>query len=558
MQVQKYGRTTGFTTGSINAVNVDVDVCYFPLTETICFPGYQAHFVNQFSIPDGSVPFSAAGDSGSLLVTTGSNNPVGLLFAGGDGLTIANPIDAVLQRFSVTIDGAPAGPTGRPAPLPASRAIAGDGQVDALLDGAELRRRLADLGLQGRIAARARTRRPASPTLGVHDELRGLGRCERHDLLLQGVRARTPTARARHSNEASATPIRPSRRRAAADRRRLQPPNENPLSDAGRWTNGIIGSVETGLNTTSNTLACSKTTTCTAWRNAAQYGPDVEVWARLSTLPGDEQPASPARPRPDSRARRPTTATCCVRTSSREPTRSCIERVDNGAIVNLLDVNQELAAGDIFLLRVKGSTVEAWRNDGSAWSRLGTTTDSTYAGVGFVGVGMRGTTGRARRLRSAQPEPEPTGSPYGPLGSRWRRIGDALLDGAELRRRLAGFGLQGLSRHEPEPDDCSRHARRADDVRGLGAPERRDLLLQGVRAQRQRREPALGQVLCDPIWPRRTGRAAADRRRLQPHGEPALRRRALDERDQRLGRDRPEHDLEHARMLEDDDLHRLA
>ena len=116
MQVQKYGRTTGFTTGSINAVNVDVDVCYFPLTETICFPGYQAHFVNQFSIPDGSVPFSAAGDSGSLLVTTGSNNPVGLLFAGGDGLTIANPIDAVLQRFGVTIDGAPPtdGPPVRP------------------------------------------------------------------------------------------------------------------------------------------------------------------------------------------------------------------------------------------------------------------------------------------------------------------------------------------------------------------------------------------------------------------------------------------------------------
>src|SRR5262249_19194643 len=60
--VQKYGRTTGFTTGSINAVNVDVDVCYFPVTETVCFPGYQAHFVNQFSVPDGSVPFSASGD----------------------------------------------------------------------------------------------------------------------------------------------------------------------------------------------------------------------------------------------------------------------------------------------------------------------------------------------------------------------------------------------------------------------------------------------------------------------------------------------------------------
>ena len=75
MQVQKYGRTTGFTTGSINAVNVDVDVCYFPLTETICFPGYQAHFVNQFSIPDGSVPFSASGDSGSLVVAHGLQQP---------------------------------------------------------------------------------------------------------------------------------------------------------------------------------------------------------------------------------------------------------------------------------------------------------------------------------------------------------------------------------------------------------------------------------------------------------------------------------------------------
>ena len=174
MQVQKYGRTTGFTTGSINAVNVDVDVCYFPLTETICFPGYQAHFVNQFSIPDGSVPFSAAGDSGSLVVATGSNNPVGLLFAGGDGLTIANPIDAVLQRFGVTIDGAPprTGPPGAPTGL---NAIAGDGQVAPLLDGAELRRRLADHGLQdlprhlGRrrgLPAERRKRRRATSTRG--------------------------------------------------------------------------------------------------------------------------------------------------------------------------------------------------------------------------------------------------------------------------------------------------------------------------------------------------------------------------------------------------------
>ena len=54
--------------------------------------------------------------------------------------------------------------------------------------------------------------------------------------------------------------------------------NENPLSDTGRWSNGISGPDVTGLHVTSNALACTRTTTCGSWRNAAQYGPDVEVW----------------------------------------------------------------------------------------------------------------------------------------------------------------------------------------------------------------------------------------------------------------------------------------
>ena len=48
------------------------------------------------------------------------------------------------------------------------------------------------------------------------------------------------------------------------------------------------------------------------------------------------------------------------------------ERIDNGAATSLLTVNQELAAGDILLLRVKGSTIEAWRHlTARSWSRLG-------------------------------------------------------------------------------------------------------------------------------------------------------------------------------------------
>lgn len=93
MRVQKFGRTTGLTKGRIYAVNTSVDVGY---------DGGVARFVNQIIITPGT--FSAGGDSGSLIVSISGNNPVGLLFAGSTQYTIANPIDAVLNAFGVTID----------------------------------------------------------------------------------------------------------------------------------------------------------------------------------------------------------------------------------------------------------------------------------------------------------------------------------------------------------------------------------------------------------------------------------------------------------------------
>ena len=101
LKVKKYGRTTGLTVGLITAINATVNVGYDSGT---------ARFVNQIIIEPGG--FSAGGDSGSLVVADGkgrtkANNrkPVGLLFAGSTTMTVANPIDAVLDRFGVTIDG---------------------------------------------------------------------------------------------------------------------------------------------------------------------------------------------------------------------------------------------------------------------------------------------------------------------------------------------------------------------------------------------------------------------------------------------------------------------
>ena len=99
--VQKYGRTTGWTHGEVAEINVTVDVCYESLFGIFCIKS--ARFVNQIGISPGE--FSDGGDSGSLIVTDdAAKSPVGLLFAGGDTRTFANPIDLVLERFNVTID----------------------------------------------------------------------------------------------------------------------------------------------------------------------------------------------------------------------------------------------------------------------------------------------------------------------------------------------------------------------------------------------------------------------------------------------------------------------
>ena len=94
MAVKKYGRTTGLTEGEVYALNATVRVGYSSGT---------ARFVGQIIITPGG--FSDGGDSGSLIVTQSGNNPVGLLFAGSSTVTIANPIDLVLARFGVTVDG---------------------------------------------------------------------------------------------------------------------------------------------------------------------------------------------------------------------------------------------------------------------------------------------------------------------------------------------------------------------------------------------------------------------------------------------------------------------
>ena len=88
MTVQKSGRTSGVTQGTIDAVDVTVEVSYGG--------GKTATFEHQVMTNDMSDP----GDSGSLVVDL-DRRAVGLLFAGSDEVTIFNPIQTVMERLKI-------------------------------------------------------------------------------------------------------------------------------------------------------------------------------------------------------------------------------------------------------------------------------------------------------------------------------------------------------------------------------------------------------------------------------------------------------------------------
>ena len=97
MNVQKSGRTTGHTTGNIGSINTSVSVQYQPT----CGSGRKINFSYTNQVLINSSTFSAGGDSGSLILTTGAcPRPVALLFAGSSSTTIGNPIGEVISKMS--------------------------------------------------------------------------------------------------------------------------------------------------------------------------------------------------------------------------------------------------------------------------------------------------------------------------------------------------------------------------------------------------------------------------------------------------------------------------
>ena len=97
LEVAKSGRSTGLTCSTVLSVSIDTSVEYNKSCD-----GTGAKFTvdydNQVDVTGGD--FAAEGDSGSLIVSQNTADPVALLYAGSDSDVVGNPVSQVLAFFS--------------------------------------------------------------------------------------------------------------------------------------------------------------------------------------------------------------------------------------------------------------------------------------------------------------------------------------------------------------------------------------------------------------------------------------------------------------------------
>jgi hypothetical protein len=106
MRIAKQGRTTGLTCGTVKAVHMT-----FNATIGKCGGDIAVKFPRQIFITDStSTPFSLGGDSGSLIVSADTAQPVALLWANGtdskkESISVGNPISTVAAKLGITFVG---------------------------------------------------------------------------------------------------------------------------------------------------------------------------------------------------------------------------------------------------------------------------------------------------------------------------------------------------------------------------------------------------------------------------------------------------------------------
>jgi hypothetical protein len=102
--VAKSGRTTGLTCSTVLGTNVAANVDYYRHCGDTT-KAFTVSYTNLVAISGGN--FSVGGDSGSLIVTQGTADPVALLFGGSDTDSVGNPVNEVVAAFPGTGNATP-------------------------------------------------------------------------------------------------------------------------------------------------------------------------------------------------------------------------------------------------------------------------------------------------------------------------------------------------------------------------------------------------------------------------------------------------------------------
>lgn len=92
--VTKTGRTTGKTTGTVKATHAAARVNY----------GSFIALMLDLDVIQAQTPFSAPGDSGSLILHAETNRPLSLLFAGSSTTTLAIPIRNIAKAVQISFN----------------------------------------------------------------------------------------------------------------------------------------------------------------------------------------------------------------------------------------------------------------------------------------------------------------------------------------------------------------------------------------------------------------------------------------------------------------------
>lgn len=163
------------------------------------------------------------------------------------------------------------------------------------------------------------------------------------------------------------------------------------------WSNDVLLKGSRGIKIASNEgIGNTASVFNTAWYNAATFGPDVEAWVTIPTVPALATDAVGIL----LRIVTPGTGTASGY-SLLARKQAAVDTIEMNRTDNTVDtllspsVTQEFAAGDAFGLQAIGPYLTAfYKPSGGPWSSLFTRYDSTYTAAGYVALAIDNSSGK--------------------------------------------------------------------------------------------------------------------------------------------------------------------